>query len=100
MNKRIKVIHFASFNLLISYSAESVISAQIFLVIYLFAQLVYIFFRILLTYYVTNNLANYNSITFLSGILLQEIVFELFHSAFAWDTQLYRVLFKTCSNLL
>ena len=28
-----------------------------------------------------------NSITFLSGILLQEIVFELYHSAFAWDTQ-------------
>jgi len=31
-----------------------------------------------------------NSTTFLSGILLQEIVFELFHSAFAWDTQLHR----------
>jgi len=41
-----------------------------------------------------------NSITFLSGILLQEIVFELFHSALAWDTQLYIVLFKTCANLL
>jgi len=27
-----------------------------------------------------------NSITFLSGILLQEIVFKLFHSAFACDT--------------
>jgi len=41
-----------------------------------------------------------NSITFLSGILLQEIVLELFHSAFAWDTQLYRVLFETCADLL
>jgi len=41
-----------------------------------------------------------NSIIFLSGILLQEIVFELFHSAVAWDTQLYRVLFKTCTNLI
>jgi len=41
-----------------------------------------------------------NSITFFSGILLQEIAFKLFHSAFAWDTQLSRVLFKTCANLL
>jgi len=41
-----------------------------------------------------------NSITFLSGILLQEKVFELFHSAFVWDTQLYRVLFKARANLL
>jgi len=41
-----------------------------------------------------------NSITFLSGIWLHEIVFELVHSAFAWDTQLYRVLFKTCENLI
>jgi len=41
-----------------------------------------------------------NSNTFLSGILLQELALELFHLAFAWDTQLYRVLFKTCSNPL
>jgi len=41
-----------------------------------------------------------NSNTFLSGILLQEKVFEHFHLAFAWDTQLYRVNFKTYANLL
>jgi len=39
-----------------------------------------------------------NSNTFLSGILLQEIVFELFH--FVWDTQLYRVLLKTCASYI
>jgi len=27
------------------------------------------------------------------------MVFKLFHSAFAWGTQLYRVLFTTCANL-
>jgi len=38
-----------------------------------------------------------NSNTFLSCFLLQEIVFELFHSAVAWDTQLYRLLFQACA---
>jgi len=41
-----------------------------------------------------------NSNIFLSGFLLQEIVFELFHSAFAWDIQLYRFLFQACANVL